>query len=105
MAKIDFSSETVMKVAHLARLELTAEETAKFSSQLTKILDYVEKLNSLDTSKVEPMTQVHDVETPLREDETRPSPGAAAILDSAPEQVFDNYKVPQVIATKGKDEA
>jgi aspartyl-tRNA(Asn)/glutamyl-tRNA(Gln) amidotransferase subunit C len=92
-----FGSETVRKTADLARLNLTDEEVAKFADQLGGILGYIEKLSKLDTTNVEPLTHPLSLATPLREDEVHPSPGPAVMLDVAPEQLYENYKVPQVI--------
>ncbi len=103
---MEFTENDVKKVAHLARLELTPEEIKKFSNQLSQIIHYIEKLNEVNTSGIEPMTQALQMPTPLREDELRKDNpySAELMLASAPEQVFDNFKVPQVIAGKGGDE-
>ncbi len=52
------SREEVLRVAELAHLELSEAEVAKYLTQLDSILDYAAKLNAVDTSNVEPMTQV-----------------------------------------------
>lgn len=95
-----FDAETVKKVAHLARLDLTAEETNRYADQLSKILGYIDQLNAYDTKNVEPLAQVQEYATPLREDVVKPGPGAEAMLACAPESVFENFKVPQVMASK-----
>ena len=97
---MEFTEETVNKVAHLARLELTPAETTKFATQLGQILGYIEKLNELDTKNVEPLTQVQEYATPLRDDVVKQIASPAEILACAPESVFENFKVPQVIASK-----
>lgn len=89
--------ETILKLADLARVELTPQEIAKFAGQLDGILKYIEKLNVLDTSNLEPLTSPFEQPMFHRPDEVHPSPGAAVILESAPEQIYDNYKVPPVI--------
>lgn len=58
----------VQKVAKLANLSLTPQEEEKFASQLSKILGYIEELNSVDTSNVEPTFNVIDKSNVLRED-------------------------------------
>lgn len=63
----------VVKVAKLANLPLSKEEESKYSEQLSKILDYVEKLNSADTLGVEPTFNVTGKENVMAEDETKPS--------------------------------
>lgn len=58
----------VQKVAKLANLTLTPEEEEKYSGQLSKILDYVEELNEVDTDSVEPTFNVVSKENVFRED-------------------------------------
>lgn len=60
-------------IAKLASLPLTDEEKEKFGKQLSSILDYFEKLNQVDTSKVEPTSQVTNLENVFKDDETKPS--------------------------------
>jgi aspartyl-tRNA(Asn)/glutamyl-tRNA(Gln) amidotransferase subunit C len=92
-----FTEADVRKIADLARLELSDQEVTKFASQLGDILGYIQKLNELDTTGVEPMTTPHAFDTPLRDDEVIPSLGPTAMLQSAPDQMYENYKVPQVL--------
>lgn len=95
---MQFSEDTVRKVAELARIQLTQDEVSKFSSQVGKVLGYIEKLNELNTENVEPLTHALELATPTRAtDEARPSPGADVMLASAPEKLHDGFKVPQVI--------
>ena len=67
------SSINIAHLAKLANLPLTDEEKEKFTRQLSSILDYFTKLNQLDTSRVEPTSQVTGLENVTREDETQPS--------------------------------
>lgn len=62
----------VVKVAKLANLPLTSAEEKKFGKQLSSILDYMEVLNKVDTSNVEPTSQVTGLKNVMREDETEP---------------------------------
>ncbi len=90
----------VRYVADLANLRLTPEEVAKFCADLGEILVYMDKLNELDTSGVEPMAQVlYDAgETAtLRSDEERPPLGNEAALQNAPLAGGGYFKVPKVI--------
>jgi len=89
--------ETVLKVAHLARLELSPEEEEKFTAQLGDILDYFEQLSELDTSNVDPTTRAIDVSNITRKDELQPYPEREAILQSAPEQEGEFFKVPKIL--------
>jgi aspartyl-tRNA(Asn)/glutamyl-tRNA(Gln) amidotransferase subunit C len=90
--------EQVHKVAHLARLELSAEEEEQFTSQLGSILDYFEQLSELDVSDVLPTTRAIDVRNVTRPDELRPYSDRQAILERAPEQEGDFFKVPQILS-------
>lgn len=75
--------EQVKKVAKLANLPLTEEEEEKYSEQLSKILDYVEQLNSVDTSGVEPTFNVTGNNNILAEDEPRVSFPQEDVLSNA----------------------
>lgn len=98
--------EDVLRVAELAHLDLTEAEIELFARQLDSILTYVEKLNELDTSKVEPMAQVTPpiasgegtaAGTPLREDEPTPCEFIGEVLDGAPDASRPYFRVPRVI--------
>ena len=95
-----FTEKDVRYVADLANLELAPEETAKLAQDLGSIVTYMEKLNELDTSQVEPMTQVlFDAEetATLREDLVRPTIPNAVALANAPAAAAGYFKVPRVI--------
>jgi aspartyl-tRNA(Asn)/glutamyl-tRNA(Gln) amidotransferase subunit C len=89
--------EQVHKVALLARLELTPEEEEQFTIQLGSILDYVEQLSELDVTDVLPTTRAIDVSNVTREDELQPYADREAILNSAPEQEGEFFKVPKIM--------
>ncbi|WP_414541232.1 Asp-tRNA(Asn)/Glu-tRNA(Gln) amidotransferase subunit GatC [Nostoc sp. CCY0012] len=89
--------EQVRKVALLARLELTPQEEEQFTTQLGSILDYIEQLNAVDVSDVAPTTRAIDVSNVTREDELQPYPEREAILNSAPEQEGEFFKVPKIL--------
>jgi aspartyl-tRNA(Asn)/glutamyl-tRNA(Gln) amidotransferase subunit C len=91
------SKDDVTKVAELARLEVTEEETAIFTEQLGNILEYIEKLNELDTDNVEPTSHVLDISTPLREDKVVKWLSIEEVLQNAPEGEDNFFVVPQVI--------
>lgn len=90
--------EQVRKVAHLARLELTPPEEEQFTTQLSSILDYFQQLSELDVSDVPPTTRAIDVSNVTRPDELQPYSDRQAILDSAPEQESDFFKVPKILS-------
>lgn len=89
--------ETVKKVANLARLQLTAAEEEKFPSQLGSILDYFDQLSELDISNVAPTTRAIDVSNITREDTLKVYSDREAILNCAPDQEGDFFKVPQIL--------
>lgn len=87
----------VAYVAHLARLQLTDEEAARFSTQLGDILGYVNKLEALDVEGVEPMAHAAPVYDVMREDQARPGAGAQSALANAPDQSAGQFRVPRVV--------
>ncbi|MCM0588985.1 MAG: Asp-tRNA(Asn)/Glu-tRNA(Gln) amidotransferase subunit GatC [Gloeotrichia echinulata IR180] len=89
--------EQVRKVALLARLELSPEEEEQFTTQLGSILDYIEQLSELNVSDVPPTTRAIDVSNVTREDNLQPYPDREAILNSAPEQEGEFFKVPKIL--------
>ncbi|HET9401377.1 MAG TPA: Asp-tRNA(Asn)/Glu-tRNA(Gln) amidotransferase subunit GatC [Candidatus Acidoferrales bacterium] len=97
------SREDVLRVAELAHLELSEAEIEKYRAQLDSILEYIGKLNELDTSAVEPMAQVLSPEDPqspnatLRDDVVIPCDLAADVLRQAPDAQPPYFRVPKVI--------
>lgn len=94
------TEKEVRNVAALANLELSETETKQFAADLDSILDYIEKLNELDTSAVEPMAQVlyeAPAELAFREDRERPGYGQQKALANAPESGAGQFKVAKVI--------
>ena len=87
----------VEHVATLARLALTEGELDTFTGQMDGILAYVEKLNELDTTGIEPTSHAVPVENAFREDAVRPSIGVENALANAPGRVADFFRVPKVI--------
>ncbi len=95
MARITRSE--VEHVARLARLELTEEEKERMTAQLDSILGYIEKLNELDTSQVEPTTTVIPMVSAMREDQVRPSLKQDDALANAPDREGVFFRVPRII--------
>lgn len=94
------TEKDVRYVAALAHLELSEDEVKKFVPQLDAILEHINKLNELDTARVEPMAQVTypAAENPsLRDDEIRNGFSQETALANAPEQGAGCFKVPRVI--------
>ena len=84
-------------VALLARLQLTGLEKELFTRQLDKTIEYINKLNELDTANIEPTAHVLPINNVFREDELRPSLPGGKILQNAPEREGSFYKVPRII--------
>jgi len=91
------SSKEVEHIAMLARLKLTEEEKELFSEQLSKILEYIEKLNELDTEDVEPTSHVIPLRNVFREDHPAPSLSVDDALKNAPDRAGSFYRVPKII--------
>jgi aspartyl-tRNA(Asn)/glutamyl-tRNA(Gln) amidotransferase subunit C len=89
--------EEVQRVAMLARLRLTPEDEQCLTEQLDNILQYMGKLNQLDTSGIEPFTHIVDMANPMREDAITNEPNADALLANAPEQENHFFRVPKII--------
>ena len=89
------SSDQVLHVARLARLELTPEEVERFGGELSKVLDHIEKIAELgDMADVVPTSHVIDVENNLRADEPRPSMPVERALESALDAAGGGFRVP-----------
>lgn len=91
------SPEEVRKVAQLAHLELSADEEARLAGELSQILEYMERLTSLDTEGVAPLDHVHEATCPMRDDEVRPSLPVDDALANAPEKEGTSIVVPKII--------
>ncbi len=87
----------VSHIARLARLKLTEDEIARFGRQLSSILEYMEKLNEVDTDHVEPTAHALAVHNVFREDEPARSLGVDRVLANAPVKVPPFFKVPKVL--------
>lgn len=89
--------EEVRRVALLARLQLSPEEEERLTGQLDAILSYMEKLDRLDTEKVEPMAHAVDVVNAFREDRVVQEPQPEELLANAPARENSFFKVPKII--------
>lgn len=86
----------VEHVAKLARLNLTEEQTEKFSKQLGDILEYVEQLNEVDTQGIEPMAHSVPIYNVMREDEVVQDLTRDEILSNAPLEEDGYFVVPKI---------
>ena len=91
------SRDDVLKVAHLARIDLSEEELELFSAQLESILEFIDKLKRLDVSNIKPTSHVLEMQNILRADVPRASLDKEAVLRNAPESLKGHFKVPRVV--------
>jgi len=87
----------IEKVARLARLELSGQEKETLGNQLDQILTYMEQLNRLDTTGIEPTSHAIPIYNAFREDETRPAFSREKVLEIGPEQEDGHFRVPRII--------
>ena len=84
----------VLHVARLARLRLSDDEVERMSSELSGILEHVERISALDLDGVEPTSHVIELQNVLRPDEPRPSWPREKVLESAPDPADGAFRVP-----------
>mgnify|MGYP006298998251 FL=1 len=87
----------VEHIAKLAKLTLSDGEKEAYTQQMSDILQYMEKLNELDTSDVKPLSHVMEVTNAFREDEPKASLSQEEALKNAPKSDGDFFVVPKVI--------
>jgi aspartyl-tRNA(Asn)/glutamyl-tRNA(Gln) amidotransferase subunit C len=90
----------VEHIAKLAKLEFTDAEKEKFTHQMNQILEYVEQMNKLDTSRVEPLSHVIELSNVFRADEVKQGVSTEEALKNAPSKTEEFFKVPKVINEK-----
>jgi aspartyl-tRNA(Asn)/glutamyl-tRNA(Gln) amidotransferase subunit C len=86
--------EQVLHVARLARLELTEDEVGRMTTEMSKILEHIEKIGELDLEGVPPTSHVVEVTGALRADEPRPSLPREVAFANAPDIADDGFRVP-----------
>lgn len=98
MPKID--KDTVDKLATLSRLEFDGKEKEEILHDLNRMLDFVSKLNEVDTKNVEPLVYMTDTVNVLREDEVKQTITQHQALSNAPQKDSDYFKAPKVVDKK-----
>ncbi|MDF2159361.1 Asp-tRNA(Asn)/Glu-tRNA(Gln) amidotransferase subunit GatC [Algoriphagus sp. CAU 1675] len=93
--KIDKAA--IQKIAHLARLEFDENSAEKMSRDMSQILDWVEKLNELDTEHIEPLTTMSSEVNDMREDKTGKHLSHEDALKNAPKRDSQYFRVPKVL--------
>ncbi|MCX7874789.1 MAG: Asp-tRNA(Asn)/Glu-tRNA(Gln) amidotransferase subunit GatC [Melioribacteraceae bacterium] len=90
--------EDVIYIASLAKLKFDESELEKFTSQFNEILLYIEKLNELDTSNVEPLAHPFETNNVFRNDELKKSVSTEDALKNSPARNEEFFHVPKVIS-------
>jgi len=90
----------VEHVAHLARLSFSDDEKVRLTKELNSILEYMDQLNTLDTSGVEPLEHVIQLQNVFREDVVTPGVTREEALKNAPAHSEEFFKVPKVISER-----
>ncbi|WKZ57648.1 MAG: Asp-tRNA(Asn)/Glu-tRNA(Gln) amidotransferase subunit GatC [Bdellovibrionota bacterium] len=92
------SDNDVAKIASLARLTLTPEESSRYAAELSRILEYVQQLDSYSVEGVEPLSHVHGASNVFREDTPTPSlPFEGEVSTNAPDKSGRFFRVPLII--------
>jgi aspartyl-tRNA(Asn)/glutamyl-tRNA(Gln) amidotransferase subunit C len=89
--------QTIERLATLARIRLTAEETGAVEEHLRRMFSYIEKLREVNTEGIEPMAHAVDVAAPLRADEVTNQPNTEGLLQNAPACSGEFFVVPRII--------
>ena len=91
------TKKEVLKIAKLSKLSFKEEEIEKFQIELNDILGYVDMLNEVDTSQVEPLIYINDVVNNFRQIEEKESLPLEKVLANAPESAENAIVVPKVV--------
>jgi aspartyl-tRNA(Asn)/glutamyl-tRNA(Gln) amidotransferase subunit C len=94
---MEVTNEMIDHLAKLARLEFSAEEKTELKTDLQKMISFVDKLQEVDTTGVEPLTHMGSAMNALREDDIGGMIGKEEALLNAPVKDADFFKVPKVI--------
>lgn len=90
-------TDTVKHIAHLARIALSHQEVEALRADLNAILDFIEQLNEVDVTGVEPMTAVVPMKMKMREDVVSDGDKADEVMANAPERAAHFFQVPKVV--------
>lgn len=93
----NITDETIEYVSTLAKLDLTGEERQGAMRDMSRMLDYFDKLNELDTTGVEPMSHAFPLQNVFREDEVTNGDGSEDSLKNAPEEKENMFVVPRTV--------
>ena len=90
-------TNTINKIAKLARIKLSEEEARELLKDMNSILDWVEQLNEVNTDKVEPLANISSSTLPKRKDEAKDINTSDEILQNSPDKLEGYFAVPKVI--------
>jgi aspartyl-tRNA(Asn)/glutamyl-tRNA(Gln) amidotransferase subunit C len=91
------SLEEVKRIANLAKLNFNENQLIKLQKDLNRVLDYIDKLNELDLSGVEPLENINETENIFKRDEVKKWLTTEEALQNAPQRTSNFFKVPKVI--------
>ena len=91
------TKETVEKMAHLSRLELNKDELSQMQEDLSNTLDWMDKLNEINTDNIEPLISMSDNKNIMREDVIKEHISHTDALKNAPKKDSDYVRVPKVL--------
>jgi aspartyl-tRNA(Asn)/glutamyl-tRNA(Gln) amidotransferase subunit C len=94
---MSIDQKTVARIAHLSRLKIPEDEQLHVAGELSKILDWIEQLNEVDVTGIEPLANVNDMALRRREDVVTDGGIAKDILANAPAHTADFFTVPKVV--------
>ena len=94
---LSLTIKEIEHVARLARLELSAAEKEEFTGQLNEILNFVEQLNQIDTTGIEPTAHAMQINNVYRPDQVKPSLDLEQALSNAPDRIDNFFKVPKTL--------
>jgi aspartyl-tRNA(Asn)/glutamyl-tRNA(Gln) amidotransferase subunit C len=94
---VALSKDDIDYIAHLARLEISADEVPDYATKLSKIIDFIDELNKADTGEMLPMAHPLDMSQRLRADEVTESDQRDRYQENAAEKSNGLYVVPRVV--------
>ena len=94
---MDIDKKLVKKIATLSKMKIEENEVEKFSNELSKIINWVEKLNEVDTKNITPITNPSDIKIPFRKDKINDGKIEDKILKNAPKKKAGYFVVPKVV--------
>lgn len=94
---MEITEDLVSYVAELSRIKLDEQQTSKMQKEIGALVEYMEILNTLDTSDIEPISHVFDVKNVLRKDEVCESYDRSELLKNAPDHTEESLIVPKTV--------